>query len=147
MVQSQEQTAMGGAPQRRMRIGAFADAAGVSVDAVRFYERRGLLHRAPRTEGGYRTFDDRDLDRVRMARQFQQLGLTVEEVVDALAAHDIGVATCDSERWRLEAVEARIDVQLAQLLRTRRLVREALDACENGHCQFAEDQPGRTDGP
>ena len=96
-----------------MRIGEFAEAVGVSVDAVRFYERRGVLHPAPRTTGGYRTFDQRDLDRVRLARQLQQLGLTVAEVVDALAAHDVGGATCASERWRLEQVEARIEAQLA----------------------------------
>ena len=39
----------------RMQIGEFAVAVGVSVDAVRFYERRGVLHSAPRTAGGYRT--------------------------------------------------------------------------------------------
>ena len=129
----------------RMRIGELAEAVGVSVDAVRFYERRGVLGPAPRTAGGYRTFDDRDADRVRMARHFQQLGLTVTEVVDALVAHDVGGATCDSERWRLEAVAARIDAQLAELRRTRQLVRDALAACEDGHCQFAEGQV--PDGP
>lgn len=128
-----------------MRIGAFAAAAGISVDAVRFYERRGVLHPAPRTDGGYRTFDVRDLERIRMARDFQQLGLTVQEVVDALLAHDVGNATCASERWRLEAVEARLDAQLARLRRTRRLVRDAIAACEAGHCQFAEDPAGAGD--
>ncbi|MGH3347776.1 MAG: MerR family transcriptional regulator [Nocardioides sp.] len=125
----------------RMRIGEFAAAAGVSVDAVRFYERRGLLHRAPRTTGGYRTFDRQDLDRVQLARQLQHLGLTVSEVVDALAAHDSGDATCDSERWRLEAVETRIEAQLAELRRTRRVVRDALAACEAGHCRLATSSP------
>ena len=104
----------------RMRIGEFAAAAGVSVDAVRFYERRGVLRPAPRTAGGYRTFDERDLDRVLLARQLQQLGLTVEEVVDALGAHDVGGATCSSERWRLEQVEARIEAQMAELRRPAR---------------------------
>ena len=123
--------------ERRMRIGKFAVAAAVSIDAVRFYERRGVLHPAPRTAGGYRTFDHRDLDRVRMARQFQQLGLTVEEVVDALSAHDVGGATCASQRWRLEEVEGRIEAQMAELRRTRRLIRDALAACDAGHCQLA----------
>ena len=122
-----------------MRIGAFAEAAGVSVDAVRFYERRGVLLPAPRTSGGYRTFDRHDLDRVLLARQLQGLGLTVEEVVDALAAHDVGGATCASERWRLEAVEQRIEAQLAELRRIRRLVRDALAACEAGSCKLATD--------
>ncbi len=119
-----------------MRIGAFAEAAGVSVDAVRFYERRGVLLPAPRTAGGYRTFDQHDLDRVLLARQLQALGLRVEEVVDALAAHDLGDASCASERWRLEMVEARIETRIAELRRTRRFVRKALAACDAGHCQL-----------
>jgi DNA-binding transcriptional MerR regulator len=122
----------------RMRIGRFAEAAGVSVDAVRFYERRGVLGPAPRTPGGYRTFDHRDLDRVRLARQLQSLGLTIDEVVDALTAHDSGGASCSSERWRLDQVEARIDAQLAQLRRTRQLIRDTLAACDAGHCQLVE---------
>jgi DNA-binding transcriptional MerR regulator len=124
--------------QGAMRIGAFADAAGVSVDAVRFYERRGVLRPAPRTAGGYRTFDERDLDRVLLARQLQALGLTVEEVVEALTAHDAGGATCASERWRLEQVEARIEERMAALRRTRRLVREALAACDEGDCLLTQ---------
>ncbi len=121
----------------RMRIGAFAQAAGVSVDAVRFYERRGVLPAAPRTAGGYRTFDQHDLDRVLLGRQLQGLGLRVEEVVDALAAHDVGGATCGSQRWRLEQVESRIQAQMAELRRTRRLIRDALAACEAGNCRLA----------
>ena len=129
----------------RMRIGEFAEAVGVSVDAVRFYERRGVLHPAPRTAGGYRTFEQHDVDRVRLARQLQQLGLTVGEVVDALAAHDVGGATCTSERWRLEQVQTRVDAQLADLRRTRGVIRDALAACDRGDCQLsAPGTAGRT---
>ena len=133
MVQSQD---------RRMRIGAFAQAADVSVDTIRFYERRGVLNPAPRTDGGYRTFDLRDLDRIRLARQLQQLGLTVDEVVAALTAHDSDGATCASERWRLEQVEARVAAQLAALRQTRRLIRDALAACDDGQCRLV----GHPDG-
>ena len=73
---------------RPMKIGEFAAVVGVSIDAIRFYERRGVLRPAPRTRGGYRTFVQRDIDRVQLARQLQQLGLTINEVVDALATHD-----------------------------------------------------------
>jgi DNA-binding transcriptional MerR regulator len=123
--------------ERRMRIGEFADTVGVSVDAVRFYERRGVLHPAPRTAGGYRTFDRHDLDRVQLARRLQLLGLTVEEVVGALTVHDADGATCASERWRLEQVEARIEAQLAELRRTRRHIRQALAGCDAGRCQLS----------
>lgn len=120
----------------RMRIGEFSRKAGVSVDAVRFYERRGILSPAPRTNGGYRTFDEHDLERVRLTKQFQQLGLTVDEVVDALTFHGAYGEACASERWRLEQVEARIAAQLSELRHTRRLIRETLAACEAGHCHL-----------
>ena len=86
-------------PDGPMKIGEFAAVVGVSIDAIRFYERRGVLRPAPRTPGGYRTYAQRDIDRVRLARQLQQLGLTINEVVDALAAHERNGATCSSERW------------------------------------------------
>ena len=123
-------------PDRPMKIGDFADVVGVSIDAIRFYERRGVLRPAPRTAGGYRTFVRRDLDRVRLARQLQKLGLTINEVVDALAAHEGDGASCTSERWRLEQVEARIDAQMTALSQTRRLIQDALAACDAGRCQL-----------
>jgi DNA-binding transcriptional MerR regulator len=121
-------------PDRPMKIGEFAAVVGVSIDAIRFYERRGVLRPAPRTAGGYRTFVQRDLDRVMLARQLQQLGLTIHEVVDALAAHEGNGATCTSQRWRLEQVESRIDAQMAALSRTRRLIQDTLAACDSGRC-------------
>jgi DNA-binding transcriptional MerR regulator len=123
-------------PDRPMKIGEFAVVVGVSIDAIRFYERRGVLRPAPRTAGGYRTFVQRDLDRVRLARQLQLLGLTIDEVVDALTAHEGNGATCTSERWRLEQVEARIDAQMTALSHTRRLIQDALAACDAGRCRL-----------
>lgn len=123
-----------------MRIGEFSHRAGVSVDAVRFYERRGVLRPAPRTNGGYRTFDEHDLERVRLTKQLQQLGLTVDEVVDALTFHGADGASCASERWRLEQVEARIATQMAELRRTRQLIHETLTACEAGHCHLVSGE-------
>jgi DNA-binding transcriptional MerR regulator len=126
-------------PDRPMKIGEFADVVGVSIDAIRFYERRGVLRPAPRTAGGYRTFVQRDIDRVMLARQLQRLGLTIDEVVDALAAHEGNGATCTSERWRLEQVESRIDAQIAALRHTRRLIQDTLAACDAGRCLLVTD--------
>ena len=126
-------------PDRPMKIGEFANVVGVSIDAIRFYERRGVLRPAPRTAGGYRTFVQQDLDRVMLARQLQQLGLTIDEVVDALAAHEGNGATCTSERWRLEQVESRIDAQMTALSRTRRLIQDTLAACDAGRCHLVTD--------
>ncbi|WP_176993469.1 MerR family transcriptional regulator [Nonomuraea jiangxiensis] len=121
---------------RHVKIGQVAGEAGVSVDTVRFYERRGVLPAAERRPSGYRDFDAAAVERIRLAKGLQELGFTLDEVVDALAAHDAGDATCDSERWRLEAVVERIDARMAELGRVRRAALESLEECRAGHCRF-----------
>ena len=73
-----------------MKIGQVADAAGVSVDTVRFYERRGVLPAPERLPSGYRTYGSATVERIRLARRLQALGLTLDEVIDALHATDTG---------------------------------------------------------
>jgi DNA-binding transcriptional MerR regulator len=68
----------------------------------------------------------------------QQLGFTLEEVIDALHANDRGTASCDSERWRLQAVLARIDTKIAELREVRRDVLTVMDAYASGACVFDE---------
>lgn len=127
-----------------MKIGQVARAAGVSVDTVRFYERRGILPAAGRRPSGYREFDRGAVERIRTAKALQELGFTLDEVAGALAAHDRGGATCDSERWRLEAVVARFDAKIAELVRARQAAAEALEDCRSGHCRlrFGQDATG-----
>ncbi len=71
-----------------------------------------------------------------MAKALQDMGFTLDEVIDALHTHDAGGTTCDSERWRLEAVVDRIDTKIADLQRARRHTKEILDGCLAGQCQF-----------
>jgi hypothetical protein len=54
-----------------------------------------------------------------------------------LRAHDAGTATCDSERWRLEAVLDRIDAAIAELRQTRHLVTTTMADCQAGQCRLA----------
>lgn len=73
-----------------MKIGQVADEAGVSVDTVRFYERRGVLPAPDRMPSGYRTYTPAAVQRIRLARRLQTLGLTLDEVIGALHATDRG---------------------------------------------------------
>jgi DNA-binding transcriptional MerR regulator len=125
-----------------MKIGQIAAEADVSVDTVRFYERRGVLPTPARRPSGYREYPASTVERIRMARTLQHLGFTLDEIIDALHAHDSGTATCDSERWRLEAVVDRIDAKIAELRRTRRTVATAISACRAGRCQFTPTRAG-----
>jgi DNA-binding transcriptional MerR regulator len=120
-----------------VKIGQVAQEADVSVDTVRFYERRGVLPTPQRRPSGYRIYPASTVERIRMARALQNLGFTLEAVIDALHAHDAGVATCDSELWRLEAVVDRIDAKIAALRRTRRDITTTIKDCRAGRCRFA----------
>jgi DNA-binding transcriptional MerR regulator len=125
-----------------MKIGQVAKRAGVSVDTVRFYERRGVLPAPERLSSGYRTYTPATVERIRLARRLQALALTLDEVVDALHATDRGDATCASERWRLEAVLERIDAKSAELRAVRREVTKVMRACDRGACVFADGDIG-----
>ena len=119
-----------------MRIGEVANRSGVSVDTVRFYERLGVLPAAEREPSGYRDYAPETIERIQLTRELQSIGFTLDEVIDALAAHDAGGATCESERWRLDVVLDRVDAKLAELQALRGRVVEAREACVDGRCRF-----------
>jgi MerR family mercuric resistance operon transcriptional regulator/MerR family copper efflux transcriptional regulator len=120
-----------------MKIGQIALEAGVTVDTVRFYERVGVLAAPARRPSGYREFEPGTIDRIKLTRELQAIGFSLGEVVDALAAHDAGGATCESERWRLDAVLGRVDAKIAELLALRDRLIGAEHACDNGQCLFS----------
>jgi len=126
-----------------MKIGQVAEQAGVTVDTVRFYERRGVLPTPERLDSGYRTYTTATAERIRLARRLQELGLTLDEIIDALHAHDRGDTSCRSQRWRLEAVLARIETKMADLRAVRGEVRKVMAACDKGRCPFDDSRgPG-----
>lgn len=119
-----------------MKIGEIAREAGVTVDTVRFYERVGVLPIPDRTASGYRDYLPDVVERIRLTRELQAIGFTLNDAVDALAAHDAGGATCESERWRLQAVLDRVDAKLAELNALRARIVQAQEACAGGRCVF-----------
>ncbi|HEV2670067.1 MAG TPA: MerR family transcriptional regulator [Gemmatimonadales bacterium] len=64
----------------RLRIGDAATRSGVTRDAIRFYERSGLLEKPGRTISRHRTYDERALERIRLVRQLQNCGLTISDI-------------------------------------------------------------------
>ena len=99
---------------QELRIGAVARHAGVSIDTVRYYERRGLLRPTGRLPSGYRLYTDAAVTRIRLARQLQGLGMTLDEIAATLTAHD-GGGDCASESWRLAAARERVAAEQARL--------------------------------
>ncbi len=81
-------------------------------------------------------------ERIRLTRRLQILGLTLRDVIDALHATDRGEVSCESERWRLEAVLDRIDARIAELRSARRDVVDVLARCDRDECVFGEADIG-----
>ena len=122
-----------------MKIGQVATEADVTVDTVRFYERRGVLPPPERRPSGYREYTPAAVERIRMARALQQLGFTLDEVIDGLRAHDAGETGEADQLWRLEAVMDRIDARIADLQRTRQHIADTVAECRAGRCRFQAD--------
>jgi MerR family mercuric resistance operon transcriptional regulator len=106
-----------------MRIGELSAKAGVNVQTIRFYEREKLLRKTVRTAGGYRSFEQADLERVRFIKDSQQLGFSLKEIKDLLQIHEsarsfAGNPQTKSKEWekafriareRLELINQKID--------------------------------------
>jgi len=105
--------------QSEIRIGEVAERAGVSIDTVRYYERRRLLPRAPRTRGGFRVFAGDAVERVRFIKQAQELGFSLNEI-SALLTTGGGANECRSVRDLLQRKLTELDHRLKAMKSFRR---------------------------
>ncbi|HVZ33547.1 MAG TPA: MerR family transcriptional regulator [Polyangiaceae bacterium] len=117
-----------------MKIGELAARAGVTVDTIRFYERRRLLPRAARTRGGYRSYSGAEVERLALIKFLQGLGISLVEIARMLTMFDAGRATCDNQAPTFAAVVGRIDRELEQLQKTRRTILDLMASCRAGRC-------------
>src|SRR5215471_761021 len=98
-----------------MQIGIVAKKVGLSVDAIRFYERNSLLRRAPRTEGGFRQYAEDDLETLGFIRRVQGLGFKLSEIRDLLNLRGSRLQPCGPVRRRLQDKLADVQRKLADL--------------------------------
>lgn len=71
-----------------MTIGAFAQMAGVNVETIRFYQRKGLLPEPEKPYGSIRRYGAADVARIRFVKSAQRLGFSLDEVVQLLRLED-----------------------------------------------------------
>jgi DNA-binding transcriptional MerR regulator len=113
-----------------MHIGRVAKEAGLSVDAIRFYERNSLLRRAPRTEGGFRQYSEDDLRTLAFIRRVQGLGFKLSEIRSLLDLRGSRLQPCARVRRRLQGKLADVRRKLADLRKLERELRIALHSCD-----------------
>ncbi|MFC3284930.1 MerR family transcriptional regulator [Litchfieldella rifensis] len=111
-------------------ISKAAQAAGVGVETIRFYERKGLIEQPPKPrDGGYRVYPDDTVRRVRFIRRAQQLGFSLREVADLLSLRLASHADASDVQRRAMAKLQDVDEKIARLQRIRRGLAELLARC------------------
>jgi DNA-binding transcriptional MerR regulator len=113
-----------------MHIGSVAKKIGLSVDAIRFYERNALLPKPSRTQGGFRLYGESDIETLAFIRRAQGLGFKLSEIRSLLSLRQSGVQPCAPVRRRLQAKLTDVRRKLADLQKLERELRLALRSCD-----------------
>ncbi|MFH5228188.1 MerR family transcriptional regulator [Antrihabitans spumae] len=116
-----------------MRSSEVANAAGVNLQTVRYYERRGLLAEPQRTLGGHRTYPPETVTVLRVIKAAQRLGFTLDEVGELLEVTTFRSHRPDAGLHARAVVKlAEIDEKLTELMTVRDTLRAAIEAgCDN----------------
>jgi DNA-binding transcriptional MerR regulator len=114
------------------RIGEVAERTGVSVETLRYYEKRRLLSAPARTEGGFRVYSDAVVQQVRFIKQAQSLGLTLDDIrqLDAGSVRRNHAQSCRKVRDLLTRRIEEIDSRIKELRELRRTLHEHHAACD-----------------
>ncbi len=113
-----------------MQIGTLGKRVGLSVDAIRFYERNALLPRPPRTQGGFRQYGESDVETLAFIGRAQKLGFALREVRELLELRRDRLQPCAPVRRRLEEKLADVQRKLSDLQKLKHELHIALRSCK-----------------
>lgn len=111
-----------------LRSGELAEAAGVNLQTLRYYERRGLLAAPDRTLGGHRVYPPDSVTTVRVIKAAQRLGFTLDEIAELVDTGRRHARTDADLHERATAKIREIEGRIADLVAIRDTLRAALDA-------------------
>jgi DNA-binding transcriptional MerR regulator len=112
--------------RRALKIGEVARASGIGIEALRFYERSGLLGRPGRTESGYRVYDAEVLRRLDFIKRAQVLGFSLQEIKQIIADKAAGRSPCREVREIVRHRLAELDEKMKEMRRYRKELGAAL---------------------
>jgi MerR family mercuric resistance operon transcriptional regulator len=113
-----------------LSIGKLAESAGVNIETIRYYQRRGLLDEPPKPLSGYRCYPPEQVKRLRFIKRAQALGFTLDEVGTLLTLD----AACTCRETRALAVRklALIEQKMADLSALRQVLGGLVQECDAG---------------
>ena len=112
-----------------LTIGEVAKRAGVHVETLRYYERRGLIEEPPRTSSNYRMYPLESVRRIRFIKRAQELGFSLEEIGELLSLRATPKAHCGDVRRRAEAKLDDIDEKMRDLRRMKKALSSLVVQC------------------
>lgn len=117
--------------EARLTIGRVADAAGVNIETIRYYQRRGLIGLPPKRTRGFRYYPPTTASRVRFIKRAQALGMSLKEVQRLLRLDAKG--TCSQTRSLAVAKLVLIEKKLSELTQLRVVLQRLVVACDQPH--------------
>jgi MerR family mercuric resistance operon transcriptional regulator len=118
-----------------LTIGRMAAETGIGVEAIRYYQRRGLLPEPKRTEGRIRRYGTREVERLRFIKAAQRIGFSLDEIGSLLQLDD-GSGCAQARKLashKLDEVRARLD----SLNRLEQVLSELVARCESSRGRVA----------
>ena len=114
-----------------MQIGQISKQVGVSIDAIRFYERSGLLAAPPRSEGGFRLYSPDDLSALHFIRNLQSLGFSLNEIREFLSLRTNDLRACSEVQKMLDHKLHDVRAKRIALVRLEGELRAAIRKCNS----------------
>lgn len=115
---------------RATRIGEAARETGLTVDAIRFYEKQSLLPRPARTAGGFRLYSGESVERLQFIQQAQTLGFSLAEIRELLLLRDKKLEACSHVKVLLQGKLASVRQKIEQLQALESDLKVALRNCD-----------------
>ena len=113
--------------RRMLKIGDVSKRSGIGIEALRFYEKGGLLDRPSRTFSGYRVYGEEVLERLAFIKRAQALGFPLDEIRRIVDDARRGESPCDEVREIVRRRMAELDERLRELHRYRKELKHTLE--------------------
>jgi MerR family copper efflux transcriptional regulator len=114
----------------QLKIGQVAERAGVGVETIRFYERRGLIGEPPRSASGHRYYAGGAVERLRFIQRAKELDFTLSEIQELLLLRDDTNRTAGEIKARVRAKVDQISEKMTDLDRIKCALERLADTCD-----------------